>query len=189
MNRQEALSIIKHKAKEFASLPEIYRLDRGFVMAAVKANWRVLKYADERFKTDSRIAIQAIIKNKRAFAYLSDMLKYDRDFFIKAMREGVQLSQAPKELTFDRKIVLEATKYISWNLVGFKNFLSDRKIVLAAISHSDGHPDVLRQASDKLRDDREIVLEAVQYDPEALRYASVRLRKDPTILQAVGVIN
>jgi len=52
---------------------------------------------------------------------------------------------------------------------------NDRNIVLEAVKH-DG--DALRYASDELKNDRNFVLEAVKNDGGALRYASEEVRRD-----------
>jgi len=44
----------------------------------------------------------------------------------------------------------------------------------------------LRYASDELRSDREVVMEAVQKRSEALEYASPELQNDPEIRKAAG---
>jgi len=80
----------------------------------------------------------------------------------------------------DREFVLVAVKENGSTLQYASDVLkADREIVLEAIRNSRG--DALEWASNELKGDREIVLEAVSKYGSNLQYASDKLKADPEI--------
>lgn len=57
----------------------------------------------------------------------------------------------------------------------------DRELVMAAVSQ---HHEALKYASERLRDDRELILAAVSHHWNALKYASERLKDDREVVLA-----
>ena len=83
----------------------------------------------------------------------------------------------------DREFVLVAVKENGLTLQYASDELkADREIVLEAIRNSRGH--ALEWASNELKGDREVVLEAVNKSGRNLQYASEALKADPEIALA-----
>ena len=59
---------------------------------------------------------------------------------------------------------------------------NDKEIVLKAVQNRGS---ALQYASDELKNDREIVLEAIKFDKEAIQYASEEMKNDPEIVEAL----
>jgi len=108
--------------------------------------------------------------------------KYFKKNTQRKKRGGTQ-SRPKADLLIDRGYVLEAVKADAMALVKHPNLKNDREIVLEAVKQKGT---VLEHASEELKNDREIVLEAVKKSGEALQYASEALKNDREIvLEAV----
>lgn len=86
-----------------------------------------------------------------------------------------------KEILEDKEVV---KLFVSWNIITDEviNCLSanssDREFFLEMLAFSSGAGWILSLASEQLRDDETIVLNATEYCPDVFKYASDRLKKD-----------
>jgi hypothetical protein len=91
---------------------------------------------------------------------------------------------APDPQRSDRDVVLAAVRHDGYALQFASDELKDDKeIVLTAIETYEG--DVLEYASERLKDDRETVLAAVRRCENSIGFASERLRHDDEVIRAV----
>jgi hypothetical protein len=141
----------------------------AYVYEHVGYNKGFLKNASDRLKDDEDIVKKAVLNDSGAFEYASDRLKDDKDFV---------------------KWVITASGSIK-NILNFaservRNELKDDKNALMAALKSNWYPSktVLQYASDRLRDDKDFVLEQVGSNGDVLEYASNRLKDDEEVVLA-----
>jgi hypothetical protein len=141
--------------------------DWDFVLHLVKVPWRgdAVKYASARLRGDKEIILAAIEEGFSMFAlkYASSELQDDREFVL----ECVQLAPNGSHAIY----------HASDRLRG------DKEIILAA-GRKCSSDTVLNLASTELQDDRDVVLRCVELKPDAIKYASSRLRGDEEIILA-----
>ena len=183
--------------------------NKEIVITSVKQNGLMLEFADNDLKNDKEVVLIAVQNQGIALQYASDNLKNDRETVLIAVQSrGDALRYASDELKNDKLVVQnavqnfgEALKYASDDLknnievvmiavkgrsygAGVLQFSSerlrnDKDVVLNAVEKNGV---CLQFASDNLKNDREIVLIAVQNDGQALEYASDNLKNDREIV-------
>ena len=147
----------KIKAGKFKT-PVDMQYDKVVVMAAVKQNGRVLRFASQELQRDREVVMEAVKQNGMVLSDASQELQRDRDVVMEAVKQnGRMLSDASQELQGDKEVVMEAVEKC-----GF----------------------ALEFASETLRGDRDVVMAAVKQDGEALAFASDELKKDRDIVKA-----
>lgn len=163
--------------------------DNNLIVAvAVSQNGLALKYATKRLQDDEYIVRLASRQNVWAFQYASWRLRGHRDLALDviASYRGVKflgdLGISPKLLD-DREFVLEGARAGT----GFMphQYFKDKSVVMAAMS---GNGSLLRLVPE-FQDDADVVQAAVAQYPDALEFASARLRDDPRITHFVGLQN
>merc|ERR1712129_251407 len=85
--------------------------DPDFVLAAVRCNWRTLRFAKEGPRGDREIVVEAIRQDGMALGLASEALKADREGVLEAVRrEGWALRYACSQLRKDEELLQEAAK-------------------------------------------------------------------------------
>jgi hypothetical protein len=85
--------------------------DRRFVLECVKEDGYVLCNADEIFRSDKEIILEALKTDGSAFEFVDDLLKKDRPFVLQCVKEnGLVLEYIDKSLQHDKEIVIAAIK-------------------------------------------------------------------------------
>ena len=164
-------------------IPEQFRGEEGFMLAAVKQNGKALEYATQELRRDREIVIAAVNQHGWALEDADDELKRDREIVLAAInQDGYALKFAASELRRDREIVLTAVNQRG-DAVGCAadELKRDKEIVLAAVKQNGK---ALEYATQELRRDREIVLAAVNQRGGALSYAADELKRDRQIVLA-----
>jgi hypothetical protein len=111
MNKKEALECISNG--EYESVPKEFYKDKSFVLEAVKldVDGNVLYYADQSFRKDKTIILEAVIQNGIALSYADESLKKDKSFVLKAIKldeGGIALEYADESLQKDPDIIKAA---------------------------------------------------------------------------------
>ena len=169
-------------AKSIQSRSASYRL-----LAEVLQNDIGLEDASSELQDDRDVVLHCVRRCPAAIEHASARLRGDKEIILAAAREWHSdrvLKFASTELQDDRDVVLrcvrndgDAIKHASARLRGDKEF-----ILAAAIKRNSDR--VLNLASTELQDDRDVVLRCVELKPDAIKYASSRLRRDKEIILA-----
>lgn len=122
-------------------------------------NWRILEYVSDSLKDCVELFLLGCSLSPAAFQYASDRLKCDKDVAICA------IANTPLAFTY-----LDAS------------LRSDREFLLDLANRGLLSGCCLKDVSDELKDDREIVFEFCRYSTFNLAYASERLRDDYEIV-------
>lgn len=163
-----------------ADFPLHIRSDRDIFLARVRRKdfgyfdnlrYRIDDLIPPALHGDKEIMIECVQRNPRSVECLSNELKDDKDLF---------------------RAVLKATPLPPKFLLSFSEAVrSDADLLLELFNHPDVSPknvkpktQVMRYASQRLRDDYDFVLHCVQKSGLNLRYASADLRRNPTIVAA-----
>jgi len=172
----------KIKAGKFKT-PVDMQYDKVVVMAAVKQNGRVLRFASQELQRDREVVMEAVKQNGMVLSDASQELQRDREVVMEAVKEnGWALSYASQELQRDRDVVMEAVKQNGRMLSDASQELQgDKEVVMEAVEKCGF---ALEFASETLRGDRDVVMAAVKQDGEALAFASDELKKDRDIVKA-----
>lgn len=138
-----------------------------------------------RFKKYSKeTALQLLKRGQQKFENLSDELRNDRDFVLKAINMQVcSLGFLPDNFRRDREIALAVVKNDGRDMQYVAELLkNDRGFILASLESGNilGLPFI----ADELRDDYEIIMKAVNAAGIALNYASERLKNNKDIVLA-----
>ncbi|EFC37288.1 predicted protein [Naegleria gruberi] len=160
---------------------------------------------------DCELALIAIKDDPSAIYFISDELKRDKDFILKAIKSRVgkglkQMDKLPEYWGNDRQVLLEIGKQ-NYHLLQFAeyNWREDDEFVMEMIREKtiilEDIPErfkterhlvlelvkncgiALRVLSSDMRNDREIVLEAIKNLPSAYQFASENLKNDIEIIK------
>lgn len=171
------IHVLEYVSREF-------RTNRAFILEAVKKNGNSLRYTlDDAFTADREIVLAAFTTAPSILLIASDALKQDPEIVTAVKKNLKSLPYAP-QLSGNRDFMLEVVKQ-NWQALKYASpvLKEDCEIVEAAI---DQDPSLswraLYDASNKIRNNRDVVLKALKQDWRALEYASLELRKDHRIV-------
>lgn len=161
-DKEVVMAAVKNQGSALKFASDHLKNDDEVVLAAIKQYPEALKFASDRFKDDEKVVLAAIKKDRLAFEHISDRLKNNKDFILKAQA----VSREP--------------------LLGINEaFMDDDYFVYDMIKIN---ADIIECASARLRDDFDMVMEAVKlwkggiYGMIFLDYVSDRLRDDKDII-------
>jgi hypothetical protein len=169
-------------------IPTTYPMTRNCLkqiyLMALKYNGNTLSFLSTDMKVDREIVLTAVKEKGSAIQYAAKSLINDREIALAAIHQNAYAIDKLIKLKHDKQIALAAVTKHGLALSNIPEFWNDRDIVLAAVRNDrGGYRCVLQFASDHLKNDRKIVLEAVRYNSEAFAYASERLRRDKEVIQ------
>lgn len=112
---------------------------------------------------------------------IPEELKRDHDIALTIAKTNGHFIYKVDESIIDKEIVLEALKSNSYASDKVPEFFFNDKDVAMLIVSKNGH--LLWKMSDKLIDDIDVVREAVKNDPDAIRFASDRIKNDSEFMK------
>jgi len=162
--------------------PEQFKSDYNIVLEAVKENGLAIQFASNKLKNDRNILIEAIKQNGLALEFGNSTFKNDYEIVKTAINgydmdspQAIQFaSNDLKESDIFKKLILDAIlkDNLIFSLVPSR-FKNDTKFVLEAVKINGN---ILKFIKEPLNDDDFIVKTAISSKPEAIKYASIRLR-------------
>lgn len=156
-----------------------------FVLEAVSRDYTQISDASERLRNDVAFMVRAVRANASCLASAGDAMKGNRDVVLAAVEtSGGVLAAASQALRSDREIVTAAvTNDADAFLVANQAYRNDVEVMTLAASK---WPRALSYATPEIRDNKDVVLAAMQCDRpgKALTYASARLRGDVDVVVA-----
>lgn len=123
-----------------------------WIMCSLAKDHGALEYVSEALRNEKALVLEAVSKDGLALLHASLELQVDRDLIIAALKA---LKSEPEHYKY-RKI-----------FTFFSAFGDNRDVMLFAVKF-DGN--LLQYGSPRLQDDREIILEAVRENPEAIMH-------------------
>jgi len=163
-------------------------LDASWRAKVIENGW-ALEKAPPAVRQDRGLVLAAVQSQGMALEYAAPQLRNDRPIVLAAVRQDARaLQHASDELKADRIVVLAAVSCFgpALRFSTSQDVLSDEEVVLKAV---DNDPDAFRYADASLRGSRDFVLRAVTQTPLALPYATDPLRLDREIVLAAVTRN
>ncbi len=152
------------------NLPYMYKDDVKFMTKLQKNGIDTLNFVSEEIKNNEQFAISAIEANSLDYYRIGVRAQDNERVILELLKNGNN----------------ETNMYISMFLIyGHNNnakVLADKDLMVEAVSISGT---ALRFLSDNLKDDYEIVYEAVNQNEEAIQFASPRLQNNEVILKII----
>ena len=169
------------------------QLDTGFVLEAVRIDGLVLETCLPNLQGRPEVVLEATCNSHRgsAFKHADVLLQLDRGFVLEAVRiDGLVLEHVSPTFRADREVVLEATCNSLWGCAlkyADERLKLDRDFMLEAVRVKGA---TLEHASPTLQADRQVVLEAMQSCDQckAFSFAHETLKHDTDfVLEVVRV--
>jgi hypothetical protein len=150
-------------------------------------NIPILETMPSHYKDDEEIMLGIIKKTQigSLLSYCSNRLKNDPVFWYEAVRlHDSNFSQAAIELQNNKEFVLKCIELPTFLIEDAPaHFLDDKDCAIAAIKRKGHHS--LKVISERLKDDKEVALAAINYQPACYNYISDRLKNDKDIVLEV----
>ncbi len=188
-DKEFILQILAKQYLSFAFISEELRKDREFMLQAIKRNGETVEYASEELRNDKDFMLQAISCNAICFPYASDKLKNNKDFVLQAIAINCAVIEHLKDIFRDDKDVilklLEIDEYGIALLYASDRLKNNKEFMLQVV---DINIKSLEYLGDKLRNDSDFILKAFEKDSRSLEYASDRLKNDEEFMLEINKI-
>ncbi|CAJ1397278.1 unnamed protein product [Effrenium voratum] len=158
-DREVMLKALRKNSKLDLVAPALLR-DRGFALQAVQGNWEVLELLPVHYTEDREIVLAALEQSPYSLRLASQELRGDAELVLSCVQKAAG-----------------ALRYAAPHL------LEHKEEILAAAVRQDPLG-CLRQASEALKDDQDLLLIAVAANGAALQYGSERMRNDRQVVMA-----
>lgn len=144
----------------------------------------LLKNIFKKYNDDEEIMLRLMKKLEIGplLSYCSNRLKNDLVFVYEAVKIQEQnFSQAPIEFQNNKNFVLQCIQLSKFLIEDApEHFLDDKDCAIAAIKRKGLHS--LKVISDRLKDDKEVAIAAINYQPACYNFISDRLKNDKEII-------
>lgn len=194
-DKKVVLEAVKRDGTMLEYASDRLRSDNEVVTSAVSEDGGALKYASERLRGTKRVVLIALQNNINALMYVSRDLKEDIDVVEAALNSrGANrashyfslLGNVADRYRYDKDIVLRAIDIVpsDYNLAS-DALREDRDVISHYITRSSVmDPNRIGSLPLHLRDDKDIMTEAVRHHEEAYIQASERLKHDRELVLA-----
>ena len=181
---------------------------REIVMTAVRENGEAIQFASDDLKKDKQVGLLAVKQNGLALKHLTQELKNDFDIVVEAINQnGEALQYASSDMRRNMTMILKCVKMDPKTIVHALldsetnildvvamngkaiNYLpntqlkKDRNVILNAIP---SNLDALSHATKQLRSDKSFMMEAIRLNPKAFKYATQELQQNEDLIELVN---
>ena len=149
--------------------------------------WRrvVSRASSLKLSADRAVMLAAVRCDPALLRYAAPKLLADRQIILAAVRQDASyLKYASAELRADREIVLAAVKKLDWRETMHVEIDHPMRVYFRPSEPARCSATFLKYAAPSLLADRDVILAAVQQDALCLQYASAELRADREIVLA-----
>lgn len=190
--------------KEFSKrriLPDKLKDDKRIVDKAIDADNYYFFSASKRLKDDKELALKAVDKEEDVFYELSNRLQNNEDIIKKVIKKNQYIFNFIKPELKKNENVLNTIELFLLKELDFKQTINDKKFYLKLFKianhqlkkHNKKHKyyprkyeySFLLNASPRLRDDVDVVINAVKLSPKSFIHVSDKLKKDTRVLSAL----
>lgn len=157
-NREEAIDLVSKNGFNLEKLSDNLKDNQLIVSLAIESQPRAIKFASKRLRSDKSIVMEALKRDIFVTNHLGDTLLSGEDIAVMVASE------------------------CTWGCYFLDpEFLNAKKVVIAAVK---SQPLALTIFTKEMRDDYDVVLEAVSRDGNAIAHASTRLKDNLNIAMA-----
>jgi len=181
-DRSFALEAVKLNCTVFEFLEIKFRDDEEIAYAAIRRKPFLLEFASDNLKNNKQLVIYALKKesHQALLSFASSQLQDDEQVVILAVsRDPSNFMYSSERLKKERSFVLRIVSKNGSCLAIAPTFWDDEEIVLAALKNGGS----LEYASERLQGEHSIVLEAVKINGENFRYVSDSLKNNLEIVR------
>ena len=171
-SKEEALKIVKKDGLMLKKVVKTLQDDDEIVMAALAENPYAICSASERFKTNKKLILELMKKDKGIYMYIDDSLVNDDDI-VNCFADVYAKEEAWRLLNFHLDPYYE--RQVDHFLHFSKELRDDKELALFAVSYETT---ALLYVSTRLKNDREVVCASVKRAGRSLRYANKKFSKD-----------
>jgi hypothetical protein len=162
-----------------------FKDEKDVVLTAVQSNGAALEFASDFLRNDRAVVGEALSATRnKGFEFASAQLRGNRSMVLEAMKRcGISCLQfASEELKGDASIIMASAAIgrLQGVLKQASYLLQDNRMVVMKCVSECGMD--LGFASDRLKADLGIVLQALHSQPSAFRFASEELRSDKSVV-------
>ena len=180
-NRELASDVIGRSPYALKFFSERLRSDKELVTLAISNDPYNLEFASDRLRGDKQFIQGVLVKNPAALHRVSDELKDDKSLVLSVLRNNPAVYSAasakvqndPDVLPLIRAFLLSGQQRYIQTLP--EKLRGDKEVVMEAVERNCS---ILESASIELRDDEEVVNKAIARSRHCLQYASSRLREN-----------
>lgn len=165
---------------------ELFADDPKFIFEMIRKSDSYVKYIPETLLKDKIFCLELINVCPSSIIYLSDEFKNDRDIVKQTIKKGFcPLYLTSDEIRDDYEIVLSATKLRFFSM----RYVSERlkyneKIILSSLENLD-YCDSLEFLPAIFRDNKEIVMKSIIKGGYNFQFASDRLKDDKDVVNSI----
>lgn len=189
-NKKIALAALQSKntfyGAGFYLMPDELKDDKDIVLAGVQKNGWVIKEIDKKFQEDWDIAIAAVVQNSLCMKEVPSKLLDNKDFIIEVLAKANfnVFDDVSDKLKDDKEFVKKALVIEPWIYKSISKRLKEDEDIIDLVVKKDIHVSILEYGPKSLSENKKFVLSIVRESPDQLRYASVKLRADPDVIDA-----
>ena len=193
----EALKMVTERADNFYWLPKVMKDNKLVVLTTLKGDALNLYGTSDRLKDDEEVIVAAMMNDPSNFGCASPRLKKrEKEIFTKVLtsttRKRGLLFAASKSLCNDKDFVMKVVKKYPQDIRYASDVLKDDKEVCfsAIASSGEGEDEViLLWVSNRLRNDKVIVLSAMRKNNYNFIYAGEKAQADRDIVTIAVATN
>lgn len=147
--REVALAAVRKNPFNYEFLSEEFKNSKSFTLECIGAQWDMVSYLNPVFRSDKEVMLLSIKDDPTTFMFASDDLKNDREIALFAAKCGADLVTL-KKYNDDREIALECLKQKSSNILNLSQRLrNELDVVLIAVEKDSG---TILYAGQKIKD-------------------------------------
>jgi len=177
------------KALNFAN--DKFKDDKDIIMEVVKQNGKALKLASENMQKDREIVLASITSTRygtsNSLTTINEKFRDDKEIVMEAMSYsgGYGYELISDRLKNDKEVTYCYASQESFNITKILDkFKEDKEIIMRGIGSTWRNSDyILENASPKFRDDKDVILMAVENYPPSLELASESLKNDIEVVR------
>ena len=182
-NKQEVLEEVKKDGSKLILASEELKNDFDVVMTAVKNFSWSIEDAGEKARDNKDIIKEVLKKNSTYIEYASDRLRDDDEIMGIALEKNHwNLRFASDRIKDNKDLVISLIKKCS-GVVKYASPRLQNDIDIIKECIKEYGTSVFEYTNDEIRDNREIMLEAIKVTGFNIQYASDRLRNDEELLK------
>ena len=171
-NRRHFGSILEHLSEDIKS-------DRDLILSIVKKDGSALEFVSDKLKADKEVVIEAAASFRGSLDYAETSLQSDPDVLSEIKNKVLERIE-----NLPSKCLPLDLQWMGDQEGRYGRVVDDPEIMLAVLRRKAGvvGSQPLDYASERLKDNKELVIFAVRNDGNwALKHASERLKNDPDI--------
>ena len=190
-DKEVVMTAVKNNWKALEFAPDKFKDDKDIIMEVVKQNGKALKLASENMQKDREIVLASITSTRygtsNSLITINEKFRDDKEIVMEAMSYsgGYGYELISDRLKNDKEVTYCYASQESFNITKILDkFKEDKEIIMRGIGSTWRNSDyILENASPKFRDDKDVMLMAVENYPPSLELASERLKNDIEVVR------